>query len=65
MITWIEPDARGTPITTYNVKIKTASGDYILDDSFCNKIKDLGCLIPMSVLNDMTLDYKLTLGILI
>lgn len=55
-ITWSEPDHNGgSPLFGYLVKIKTSSGTFVVEETYCDgsdqSIKaNRFCLIPMSTL---------------
>jgi hypothetical protein len=62
---WNAPDDRGDAIVAYNMVVLNATGAPILDASYCNNIAALTCQIPMMVLNDPSLAYKLVFNQLI
>lgn len=65
MISWLEPDARGTAITFYNVMIMDHTGAYVLNENYCNTVMTFSCSIPMTLLNSADGIYQLPLNTLI
>ena len=62
---WLAPDDRGSPILSYNVKIKDSNGDFILNPDYCSNFLATSCSIPMRLLNSVDGLYTLPLNSLV
>lgn len=55
VITWVAPADNGTPITSYNVKIRDSSSDYVNELTACDGsdsaiVSTQECTIPLTTL---------------
>jgi len=49
----------------YNIRVKSSTNVFIVDEIYCNQVEVLSCSFPMSALNSVDGKYKLPLNSLI